>query len=100
MFAVIYTFEVIPGKEETFVEAWRELTLLIFLHEGSKGSRLHKNEFGNYMAYALWPDKMTWENSGDKLPEIANTWRSQMRESCTNIETSFELNVIEDLLKA
>ena len=68
MFSVIYTFEVKPGSENDFVKAWSALTQLIKEHAGSGGSRLHKAATGNYVAYAQWPDRQTWEQAAEKLP--------------------------------
>lgn len=99
MFAVIYTFKVKPEKDLKFIQGWKGLTELIYKHEGSRGSRLHKIEDSHYLAYAYWPDKKTWENSGEKLPKEADQHRDLMRESCESIETKFELDVVEDLLQ-
>ena len=99
MFAVIYRFTVHTGQDESFQEAWGELTNLIHRHEGSLGSRLHRESEGNYIAYAQWPDRQTWEGSGDKLPAEADGWRQQMRASCEKIETLHTLDMTDDLLQ-
>ncbi len=98
MFAVIYTFEVYPNKDAIFIEGWRNLTQLIYQYEGSLGSRLHKKVMVLYIAYAQWPDRKTWENSGSKLPEEAKEHRKKMKEACVSISTQHELLMIEDLL--
>jgi len=98
MFTVIYSFKVIPTQAKSFEKAWKELTVLIYKYEGSLGSRLHKQSPLHYIAYAQWPDKNTWENSGYKLPKAAKEISRIMRESCQKIETLYELDVIEDLL--
>ena len=98
MFAVIYTFELLPNKEAIFIEAWKNLTQLIYRYEGSLGSRLHKKTDEQFIAYAQWPDRKTWENSGSKLPPEANEYRKIMHESCVSISTQHELQMIEDLL--
>ncbi len=100
MFAVIYQFKVKENMRSEFINAWKQLTQLIYEYEGSLGSRLHKQNDGVYLAYAQWPDKDTWKNSGNKLPDSANKIRRIMRESCTKIETLYELNCTEDLLKS
>lgn len=99
MFAVIYKFEVIPSKEDSFIEAWKTLTELIYKHEGSLGSRLHKSDSTNYIAYAQWPSQEVWENAGDKLPEEADTARKQMKEACVKIEIIHTMDMVEDLLR-
>lgn len=98
MFSVIYLFHVIPGKEDLFANAWHDLTVLIYQHEGSFGSRLHKNSEHYYLAYAQWPDKLTWQNAGANLPQSADAVRTQMREACLGIKTLYELEIIDDLL--
>ncbi len=98
MFSVIYSFTIKPGHETSFIEAWKEMTLLIQHHEGGLGSRLHKQSELKYIACTQWPDRETWENAGNKLPENANNIRDKMRICCENMETAFELDVVEDLL--
>lgn len=97
-FTVIYSFKIIEGKENDFINAWTELTKLIYQFADSYGSRLHKVEVQFFIGYAQWPDKETWKNSTDKLPETANSLRRQMRESCSEIKTEYEMNVVKDLL--
>lgn len=97
-FTVIYSFKIIEGKENDFINAWTELTKLIYRHAGSYGSRLHKADKLLFIGYAQWTDKATWEHSGGKLPETANEFRKQMRESCSEIRTEYEMEIVEDLL--
>lgn len=99
MFAAIYSFKVHPGKDAQFIKAWEELTRLIYQFENSLGSRLHKKSEGLYIAYAQWPDKDTWSNSGAKLPESANEFRIKMKAACSAIETEHELEMLSDLLQ-
>lgn len=100
MFTVLYQFEVKADSHHEFKKAWEDLTNLIYENEGSLGSRLHAKSDTVYLAYAQWPDKETWKNSGDKLPTSANEVRQRMKESCINIETLHELEVVSDLLKS
>lgn len=99
MFSVIYSFQVKEDKIKQFEENWSKLTELIYQYEGSLGSRLHKSDKLNYLAYAQWPDKETWENSGTKMPGFSKKISRKMKESCVKIETVHELEVINDLLK-
>ena len=99
MFSVIYKFKVKSGLEESFINSWSALTKLIYQFEGSYGSRLHKESEGHYIAYAMWPDKDTWKNMGAKLPPEAKAFSVQMKEACDHIETSYELEVVSDLLQ-
>lgn len=99
MFSVIYTFKVKPGKETELIEGWTNLTKLIYSHEGSLGSRLHKTMKGDFVAYAQWPDKDTWKNAGSNLPPEADRFRQMMKASCESILTEYEMEVVTDLIK-
>ncbi len=99
MFSVIYSFKVKPDCEDDFVKGWKGLTQLIYIHAGGLGSRLHRKSHLLYLAYAQWPDKETWENANNNLPEHALVFREKVRNCCEKIETLHELEVVEDLLK-
>jgi hypothetical protein len=99
MFAVLYSFEVIAGKNDDFIKGWSGLTKLIYQYENSLGSRLHQTSPNTYIAYAQWPDKLTWENAGNNLPSSAVHFRKLMKQSCSKISTDKELHLIEDLLQ-
>ncbi len=99
MFSVIYKFQLKPDKIQQFEENWTELTKLIYEHQGSWGSRLHKSDETNYIAYAQWPDKETWESEWKNMPEQAKEISRKMKEACETNETIFELDVVVDLLK-
>ena len=98
VFAVVYLFVVKAGRENDFESAWKDLTLLIYQYEGSLGSRLHRVDSLQYIAYAQWPDKATWSKSGSQLPERAKDLRKKMKDSCERIETLYEMETIEDVL--
>lgn len=100
MHIVLYSFHVKPNQESNFVKAWKDLTNLIYKHEGSLGSRLHMQKAGQYIAYAQWPDESTFKASGKNLPkQEADSARTLMRASCEKIEILQELEVVEDLLR-
>ena len=99
MFSVIYKFEVKQDRKNSFEKSWKDLTHLIYDYAGSLGSRLHKKDECNYIAYAQWPNKETWDNSSNKLPEKSNAISKLMKESCNSIEILYELELIEDLLE-
>jgi heme-degrading monooxygenase HmoA len=61
MYAVVYRWRIVPGKEQQFVEAWKAGTAAIAREFGGWGSRMHQGEDGCFYAYAQWPDKATWE---------------------------------------
>ncbi|MDB4285766.1 antibiotic biosynthesis monooxygenase [bacterium] len=98
MFTIIYSFQVKPGEATPFEKAWRDLTVLIYENEGSLGSRLHKQADLSYIAYAQWPDRDTWKNSGSKMPEKSKDISKAMKASCEKVETLYELEVVDDLL--
>lgn len=97
-FGVVYTFRVLPEKANEFESAWRELTLLIRKYEGGLGSRLHKVSDTEYFAYAQWPNKQTWESSGDNMPASAQSHRDTMRAACTEIKTLVQGEIRSDEL--
>lgn len=74
------------------------MTILIRDHEGGLGSRLHKKSDTEYLAYAQWPDRTTWENAGDKLPPEVDEIRQAMRSSCEKMDTLHEMDMVDDLL--
>lgn len=94
----MYAFQVKPNKEADVVKGWKGLTKLIHKHEGSLGSRLHIKAPLTYIAYAQWLSKIKFENSGNNLPEEADTYRSLMKSSCESINVLDKFEVVEDLL--
>lgn len=99
MYIVLYHFKVKPNQVEDFIHAWKTFTEKIYQHGGSLGSRLHKQSDLNYIAYAQWPSKAIFENSGRKLPKEADHYRDAMRTSCESITSINKMEVVEDLLK-
>jgi hypothetical protein len=63
MFAVVYRWKLIPGREAEFEEGWKAGTAAIAREFGGWGSRLHRGEDGWVWAYAQWPDRATWEKA-------------------------------------
>lgn len=99
MFSVIYKFEIKADRKDSFESSWKDLTILFYEHAGSLGSRLLKKDASIYIAYAQWPNKETWKNSSNRLPESSNEIIDLMKGSCVSIETLYELELVEDLLK-
>jgi quinol monooxygenase YgiN len=100
MFIAIYQFKVKTGHEEAFRRAWLELTQGIYLRRGSLGSRLHLDAEGNYLGYAQWPDRATWEKAGNiSLEERHLRARERMRATLLSNETIFEMEVTDDYLQ-
>ncbi len=100
MFVAIYSFQLKPGNEKNFLEAWEALTILIRDNLGALGSRMHKSEKeGVYIAYAQWPSRELWErDSSGLLPKEAHIYRQKMKAACTEIKTIHSLEVLSDLL--
>ncbi len=74
------------------------MTLLIREYEGGLGSRLHQCSDTDYVAYAQWPDENTWTNAGANLPESATEIRKQMKDSCEEMKTIYQMEMVDNLL--
>ncbi len=97
MFCIIYKFIVREGQEERFIDAWSEVTKAFIESSGGLGSRLHRSEGQEYIAYAQWPSKEIRDKA--KLPEsVINGPSKIMKECCESIETIYELSPVVDLL--
>jgi len=93
MFCIVYSFSVKPLREADFASSWHALTLYIYDHNGSLGSRLHKAKDGAFIAYAQWPSRELWESPTQTSSEW-DTLLSQLRSSCSRIETLLELHPV------
>ncbi len=96
MYVVSYKFEVYPDRNAEFEKAWKEVTHLIYRHNGSMGSRLYRSGENSYFGIAQWPDKETWERS-DLATFDTHEWRKKMRDCCEKIEKADELMLIHNL---
>jgi hypothetical protein len=94
MFAVVYRWRVVPGREPDFVRGWELLTRAIHASCGSYGSRLHRGDDGNWIAYAVWPDAATRERCEPDEPEGARL----MAESVAERFPELTMTVVSDLL--
>lgn len=96
-FTVLYRWRLKPGCEESFLEAWAKMTMLIRNQCGGLGSRLHKVEDGTWAAYAQWPNREAWAAMQEMDP-IDKATSAEMREA---VEESFEpvlMSPVHDLL--
>lgn len=101
MFAVIYRWKLIPGREAQFEEGWKAGTAAIAREFGGWGSRLHRGEDGVTVAYAQWPDRATWEKAMETRMRHSNdVAREKYRSSFEpdSFETLFAGEVSADLL--
>jgi hypothetical protein len=102
MFAVVYRWKPIPGREAQFEEGWRAGTAAIAREFGGWGSRLHRGDDGWIWAYAQWPDRATWEKAMESRmrhsdDEAREKYRSAFE--LESFETMFAGDVIADLLE-
>ena len=72
MIAVLYRWKVKAGAEMAFREAWNAMTETIRVRHGTGGSRLHRTDDGEFVAYAVWPSRPHWEAAA-KLPSTSSS---------------------------
>ena len=102
MFAVIYRWRVIAGREAQFEEGWRRGTERIAAEFGGWGSRLHRGDANTYVAYAQWPDEATWKKAMEtRMRHSDDAARQQYRDAIEpgSFETLFAAPVVADLLE-
>lgn len=102
MFAVIYRWKLIPGREAQFEEGWRAGTAAIAGEFGGWGSRLHRGEDGIVFAYAQWPDRATWERAmATRMHHSDEVARVKYRDAFEpgSFETMIAGDVTADLLE-
>lgn len=99
MFVVVYKWRLKSGFELSHREGWRRVTAAIRRAYRTGGSRLHHNEDGAFVAYAVWPDEATF-TAAQRLPPVADEAdRALMREGLDGaIEVVFRMTVTDDLL--
>jgi heme-degrading monooxygenase HmoA len=97
MYGIFFKWVVRPGKEQQFVAAWSELTLLIREQYGGLGSRLHAGSDGSVFAYAQWPSEEDWKREREFTPRVEEL-RRQMAECAELVEGPLGGPVLQDLL--
>ena len=106
MFAVVYRWRVIAGREAQFEQGWAAGTVRIAAEFGGWGSRLHRvSENGagenTYVAYAQWPDEATWMRAMEtRMHHSDEEARQKYRDAIEpgSFETLFAGPVVADLL--
>lgn len=98
MFVVVYEFDVKPGMEQDFADAWLEVTKGIYKNYGSYGSRLQRDKSGKYIGYAQWPDRETWSRDWPAEEFLAEP-RQRMRSCLVSSSTVYEAEVVADYLQ-
>ncbi|MCC4263955.1 antibiotic biosynthesis monooxygenase [Oceanimonas baumannii] len=100
MFIVIYEFEIRPGTEPEFRQAWLEVTQAIYQHCGSFGSRLHTSEQANMLVgYAQWPSRAQWEKDHQLAEPPYQAARNTMRRCLIQSRVVHKLEVCDDYLQ-
>jgi heme-degrading monooxygenase HmoA len=94
-FSVLYRWRVKPELEQEFIRAWSVATDA-FKTVGALGSRLHRTDDGELVAYAEWPSRETWETARGASPVDAQTG-AVMREATVSFEM-LPLTPVADLL--
>lgn len=95
MFAVIYKFKIKAGMESRFEIAWAEMTVEFRDVHGGLGSCLHRDDSGNFIAYARWPNRHLWETEKTILNVNA---MNEMKECIEQSFPATPLEIIDDLL--
>lgn len=98
-FAVVYQWRVKPGMESEFVDAWTRLTRELMRVGHARGSRLHRLENGNFVAYAQWPDRAAWEKAC-ALETLEPGLSQRMLDATEDIWPPMLLTTASDLLLA
>jgi heme-degrading monooxygenase HmoA len=102
MFAAIYKWRVLAGREAEFEEAWRLGTIAIRDQLGGQGARLHRAANGEYFAYAQWPDEETWRRAADQRMPYKDDEARRLYSSAIDgpVEHLYAFPVVIDLLDA
>lgn len=98
-FAVVYRWRLKEGADGLELRAaWEELTQALRREHGGLGSCLHRTADGEYLAYARWPDRKTWESS-QALPSPAPEASRRMRACVDVAQPPLPLEIEADLLR-
>ena len=103
MFVAVYWWRVHPGKEAQFREAWRRGTAAITRIYASYGSRLHRDQDGRFVGYAVWPDEETWRRAFEARmvyddPEARAMFVDAVAEMPPGGRPVFAMTITDDLL--
>ena len=97
MFVMQYRWRLQPGTEDTFRAAWRTMTTAIRARHGTSGSRLHRTDDGELLAYAVWPSREAWEAALSQ-PTSDLEAGAAMRACIAHSYAPLPLSIIDDLL--
>ena len=97
-FAVVVRWTLAEGADPAELRAaWSEPTHAIRSERGGLGSCLHRAPDGEFVAYARWPDRATWEASG-RLPSPAPEASRRMAACIASRRDPLPLEIDTDLL--
>lgn len=100
MFIAVYRWRVKPGLEDSFVAAWHRGTVSITRIYGSYGSRMHRNENGDFIGYAQWPRRAAWEVAEKAhFAHDDHEAARDFRDAIDTSETVLLMDVVDDLLE-
>lgn len=98
-FAVVYQWRAKPGMEAEFIDAWTRLTREMMRIGQARGSRLHRLDNGNFVAYAQWPDRGAWEKAC-ALDTLEPGLSQRMLDATEDVWPPMLLSTTSDLLLA
>lgn len=96
-FAVIYRWRLRRGMEQQFQEAWATVTETFMAERRALGSRLHRDDDGDWVAYAQWPSRQAWEVSSEVGPADEEVSAS-MAEAIEKSYPPIPLDPVQDYL--
>lgn len=100
MFIAVYEFQVKPGQEVAFRQAWQQVTQMLYERCDSYGSRLHQTDkSGCFVGYAQWPSREQWAASRQLDDDDFISTREVMRDCLESSHTVYEMNVTDDELQ-
>lgn len=97
MKAAIYRWKVAPEDEDHFMRRWHEITKDIVRDHGGGGSRLHRAENGDFVAYARWPTRADRDRAFAAYSNDPDHTIPQRQGKAELIEEVW-LDVLDDLL--
>ena len=96
-FAVLYRWRLRPGSEDSFVEGWSRVSLLLRDQRGSLGSRLHRGADGLWYGYAQWPSAEA-RAKAFALGSVDPAASRQMRDAILETLPEVQLESIADFI--
>ena len=98
MLIVLLEFQVKPGMDDEFIDAWNATTINIYQKLGSLGSKLHRSDNGVYIGYAQWPSEEVYDQE-HQLSIEDEAIRERMRQTLVNGRAKLlhKLTVVSDL---